>query len=145
MTKTQNIALGASATLWMVWGLVHILAGVMIISLSGAEMFTAIGGKVDPSELAESYHPLVNAILNQHGWNLGFAGLWTAVASIFIWRGNMTAIWTTAVVGGFVDIGYFVFIDLGGFGVFLPGGLMTYVSASAILLSGWVWFSRKLA
>ena len=145
MTKTQNIALGASATLWMVWGLVHILAGVMIISLSGAEMFTAIGGKVDPSELAESYHPLVNAILNQHGWNLGLAGLWTAVASIFIWRGNMTAIWTTAVVGGFVDIGYFVFIDLGGFGVFFPGGLMTYVSASAILLSGWVWFSRKLA
>jgi len=56
----------------------------------------------------------------------------------------MTAIWTTAAVGGLVDIGYFVFIDLGGFGVFLPGGLMTYVSATAIILSGWVWVSNSL-
>jgi len=144
MTNTQKMALYVASALWMIWGLVHILAGVMIVSLSGVDMFTAIGGKVDPSELADSYHPLINAILNQHGWNLGFAGLWTAVASVFIWRGNMTAIWTTAAVGGLVDIGYFVFIDLGGFGVFLPGGLMTYVSATAIVLSGWVWVSNSL-
>jgi len=143
MTNNQTMALRASSILWMIWGLVHILAGVMVISLSGAEMFGGIGGAVNPAELINNYHPLVDAVVNQHGWNLGVAGLWTAIGSVLIWRGNMTAIWTTAAVGGFVDIGYFVFIDLGGFGVFLPGGLMTYVSALAIILSGWVWFARR--
>ena len=41
------------------------------------------------------------------------------------------------------DIGYFVFMDLGGYVNFMPGGLMTYVSAAAILLSGWVWFGSR--
>ena len=143
MTKNQTMALRASAILWMIWGIVHILAGVMVISLAGADMFSGIGDAVNPEELASYYHPIVDAVVNQHGWNLGWIGVWTAVGSVLIWRGNMTAIWTTAAVGGLADIGYFVFIDLAGFANFFPGGLMTYICASAIILSGWVWFSRK--
>ena len=39
--------------------------------------------------------------------------------------------------------GYFLFMDLGGFVNFVPGTIMRLVSASAILLSGWVWLSNR--
>ena len=46
-------------------------------------------------------------------------------------------------VGGLADLGYFLFVDLGGFAMFVPGTVMTLISASAIVLSGWVWFSKQ--
>ena len=55
----------------------------------------------------------------------------------------MTAIWVTALVGGMADIGYFVFLDRPGFVNVIPGTLMTVFSATAIVLSGWVWFSHR--
>ncbi len=69
---------------------------------------------------------------------------------MFLWRGEAstnwrTAAWVAALTGGLADVGYFVFMDLGGYVNFMPGGLMTYVSASAILLSGWVWFATRSA
>ncbi|MEL7030132.1 MAG: hypothetical protein AAGL49_13215, partial [Pseudomonadota bacterium] len=94
-------------------------------------------------ELAFDYHPAVEAILNQHGWNLFWAGAATIVGAAFIWRKNLTSIWVTALIGGLFDVGYFVFIDLGGYGTFFPGTSMTYVSATAIILSFWVWYSGR--
>jgi len=55
----------------------------------------------------------------------------------------MTTIWVTAMVGGLADVGYFMFIDLPGFASFVPGTVMTLVSATAIILTGWVWFSNR--
>lgn len=40
-----------------------------------------------------------------------------------------------ALVGGLADIGYFVFLDLGGHVKFFPGTLMTIFSATAIVTS----------
>ena len=40
-------------------------------------------------------------------------------------------------------MGYFLFIDLGGFVNFVPGTVMTLISASAILLSLWVWAANR--
>lgn len=105
--------------------------------------FQGIAGAVDPAELVSDYHPAIEAIVNQHGWNLFWAGGVTIVGAVFIWRENMTSIWVTALVGGLFDVGYFVFVDLGGFGTFFPGTLMTIFSGLAVLLSGWVWISRR--
>lgn len=57
----------------------------------------------------------------------------------------MTAVWVTALIGGLADIGYFLFVDLGGFVNFVPGTVMTLISAAAIVLSGWVWISCRKA
>lgn len=140
MPKTQDYALKASAILWVIWGLVHLLGGVITISVDTSAGFQGIAAAVDPSELEANYHPAVGAILNQHGWNLLWAGAVVAVGAIFIWRLSVTAIWVTAMVGGLFDIGYFVFVDFGGFGTFFPGSSMTYVCATAIMLSLWVWY-----
>lgn len=144
MPRTHAWALKVSAILWVFWGVVHILGGAITMSGDTASGFQGIAAAVDPSELQANYHPAVGAILNQHGWNLLWVGVVTTIGAYFIWKFSTTAIWVTALVGGLFDIGYFVFIDLGGYGTFFPGTLMTYVSASAIILSFWVWSSNRI-
>ena len=57
-----------------------------------------------------------------------YAGLILIVMGTGLLKPNVSAM-----VGGLFDTAYFIFIDLGGFGNFLPGGIMTYVSATAII------------
>lgn len=128
-----------SSILWVIWGLVHAAAGLIVMFSDATGGFQGIADAVDPAVLALSYPDAVGAILNQHGWNLLWGGLVTIVGAVYIWRFNRTAIWVTAMVGGLLDVGYFLFLDLGGFVKFIPGTLMTLVSASAILLSFWAW------
>ncbi|MEM7429148.1 MAG: hypothetical protein AAF441_23940 [Pseudomonadota bacterium] len=143
MTSAQNKALKGAAILWIIWGLVHTLAGVIVLSSDAAGGFQAIADAMEPAALAADYHPAVGGILNQHGWNLGWFGVATTIGAILIWRQNMTAIWVTGMIGGLADLGYLLFVDLPGFVNVVPGTVMTLVSASAIGLSFWVWFSVR--
>ena len=143
MTNAHSLALKAAAVLWVIWGLVHALAGVMIIPADPQTAVTAILDGVDPARLAAAYPTELSGILSQHGWNLGWFGVATIVGGVCIWRDSTTAIWVTALIGGLADVGYFVFIDLPGHNLFLPGTLMTIFSAAAIVLSFWVWWSRR--
>ena len=136
-------ALKISAVLWVIWGLVHALAGFIVLSSDTAGGFQAIADGIDPSALEADYHAAVGGILNQHGWNLGWFGVATFIGAIFIWRQNITAIWVTGMVGGLADLGYLFFVDLPGYVNFVPGTVMTIVSGTAIALSFWVWFSTR--
>lgn len=139
----QTIAYRLSAVLWVVWGLVHVLAGVIILTSDASGGFAAVADKVVAEDLAHAYHPAVGAILHQHGWNLAWIGLTTLTAAVWVWRGVAAAVFLAALVGGMADIGYFLFLDLGGFVHFIPGGFMTVVSGTAILTSVWaVWSAR---
>lgn len=143
MSFKHALALKISAVLWVVWGVVHMLAGIMVIPADAAGGFQAIADAVDPALLEATYHPAVGAILNQHGWNLLWGGAVTVIGAAFIWRKNFTAVWVTAMVGGLLDVGYLVFVDIPGFVNFVPGTVMTMVSASAIALSFWAWFANR--
>ncbi|MEO1489338.1 MAG: hypothetical protein AAFR88_07890 [Pseudomonadota bacterium] len=149
MSQSQSMALKVAAVLWVIWGLVHVLAGVIIIGAEdAAAAVQAVADAVPPEDLAFEAHPAAKALYAQHGWNLGWVGVTTIVCAWFLWRGPnsaswRTAAWVAALTGGLADVGYFVFMDLGGYVNFIPGGLMTYVSASAIVLSGWVWFGTR--
>lgn len=143
MSSTNAILLKVATVLWVVWGLVHALAGVMVLSSDASGGFQAIADAVDPSSLVYAYEPAVGGILNQHAWNLLWFGVVTIVGGIFIWRANMTAIWVTAMVGGLADLGYLLFVDFPGYVNFFPGTVMTFISGSAIILSFIVWFKHK--
>lgn len=143
MTDTHRIALKAAAVLWVVWGGVHVLAAFMIVPAEPHAAVAAILDRVDPARLAAAYPAELSGILSQHGWNLGWFGIVTVIGAVFIWRGRMAAVWVTGLIGGLADVGYFLFIDLGGYANFLPGTLMTIVSATAIVLSFWVWLSNR--
>jgi hypothetical protein len=144
MTGAHALALKAAAILWVVWGLVHALAGILTLVQEPSAGFAAIADAVDPLALATAYHPAVEGVLNQHAWNLLWFGVVTIAGAVFVWRGNPTAIWVTGMVGGLADLGYLVFLDLPGFVRFFPGTVMTLISASAIALSFWVWLSVRL-
>ncbi len=146
MSQTMNsVALRTSAILWIVWGLVHMFAGVVVLSSDTSAAVAAIADAVDPATLQLAYPDAAGAVINQHGFNLFWFGLATTVGAVFIWRGSAVAIFVTAMVGGLADLGYFIFLDLGGHVNFMPGTLMTLVSSAAIIVSFAAYFRRSNA
>lgn len=135
MAINHGLLLKVSAVLWVIWGLVHMFAGVMTISQDAAGAVAGIADAVAPALIENNFHPAVGAVLNQHGFNLLWIGAFTVIGGIFVWRHSVTAIFMTAIVGWVTDIGYFVFMDLGGFVNFVPGTVMTIVSSAAVVLS----------
>ncbi|MEM9054549.1 MAG: hypothetical protein AAGB16_04415 [Pseudomonadota bacterium] len=142
MSTPHTYALKVATILWIIWGLVHLLAGILILNGTTTEGFQAIADGVNPTLLKADYHSAVGAVQDQHAWNLAWFGLATIIGGVFIWRANKTAIWVTAMVGGLADLGYFMFLDLPGYVKFFPGTVMTLVSGSAILLTAWVYFTH---
>jgi len=143
MKNTHLLALKIAAALWVFWGLVHMFAGIMTISQDAAGAVTGIADAIDPALIAGDFHPAVGAVIKQHGFNLLWIGTFTVIGGVFIWRQSITAIFMTAIVGWVTDVGYFVFIDLGGFVNFFPGTVMTIVSSAALILSVWAWYDSR--
>lgn len=147
---TLSAFLKVSAVLWIIWGLVHIFAGVMTMygPLSG-DISASVAGIADgvaPASLQMEYPEALGAILGQHGFNLFWIGMVTFISGFLIWKKNRNAIFLAALTGGLADLGYFLFLDLGGHVNFVPGTVMTLISLSAILLSFYAYFkSDKLA
>lgn len=142
-SRNLNAILMASAVLWVIWGLAHIGFGALglngFMAGDAAETMKAMAGGADPATLDVGYPAAVVALLNQHSWNLLWFGLFTTVGGVMIWRRSAVAVIMTAIVGGAADAGYFVFVDLGGFAA-PPGPQMTWISATAIVLSLYVYF-----
>ena len=133
--QSTSVMLKVATVLWVIWGLVHVLAGAMTI---GQETPKAVGGiadKVPAEDLELEYHDAVGAIINQHGFNLLWIGAFTTICAIFVWRHSRPAMLLASLVAGVTDIGYFLFMDLGGYVNFIPGTLMTIICAAAALLS----------
>jgi len=125
--------LKSSSVLWVIWGIVHFFFGVFVIYLDAGASIQEIANAAVLPKL--EYSPEANAVINQHGWNLIWFGIVTIVGGVFIWKKNRTAIWVSAMIGGLADLGYFIFMDLGGFVKFFPGTLMTIIALAAIAMS----------
>ena len=136
-----------SAVLWIIWGLVHILAGVMtmkgILTDDISASVSGIADAVDPSALQAAYPKAAGAIIGQHGFNLFWIGIVTLISAFFVWKGHRNAIFLAAITGGLADLGYFLFMDLGGHVKFFPGTVMTIVSSLAIILSFYAHFKTR--
>lgn len=136
-----------SAVLWIIWGIVHILAGVLTINfvLSG-DITSAINGiadAVDSATLQMEYPKAAGAVIANHGFNLFWIGIVTFISGFFVWKGNKNAIFLAAIVGGLADLAYFLFMDLGGYVNFMPGTVMTIVSSLAMILSFYAYFKTR--
>lgn len=145
--KNLNLLFKVSAVMWIIWGLVHILAGIMTMKgvLTGdiSSSIIGIADAVDPTTLKRDYPAAAGAVIGQHGFNLLWIGLVTFISAIFIWKGNKNAIFLAAIAGGLADLGYFLFLDLGGYVNFVPGTVMTLISTAAIVLSFVAYFKTK--
>ena len=133
-----------SSVLWIIWGLVHILAGVMtmkgILTDDISAAVSGIADKMDPTTLQMDYPEAAGAIIGQHGFNLFWIGIVTLISAFYVWKSNKHAIFLAAITGGLADLGYFLFMDLGGYVNFMRGTEMTIVSSLAIILSFYGYF-----
>ena len=118
-------------------------AGIATMARDTPEAVSGIADAVDETVLDVTYPGAAGAIINQHGFNLFWIGAVTLICAYFIWRRSMRAAFLAGLVGGLADVGYFVFLDLGGYVNFVPGTLMTIFSGSAIVLTAWVWYSAR--
>ena len=145
--KNHRFLLIASAILWFIWGAVHIFAGVVTDSfILDGDTTAAVAGIADAVDLAEikaDYPDASGAVIGQHGFNLLWIGLTTLLCSFWIWKGNTNAIFLAALTGGLADLGYFLFMDLGGYVNFMPGTVKTLVSSAAIILSFYWYFKNR--
>jgi len=145
--KNLSIFFKISAVLWVIWGLVHVLAGVMtmkgILTDDISASVTGIADAVAPDSLTMDYPKAAGAIIGQHGFNLFWIGIVTFLCAFSVWKGNKNAIFLAALTGGLADLGYFLFMDLGGYVNFVPGTVMTIVSSLAIILSFYAHFQQE--
>lgn len=145
--KNLSILLKTSSVLWVLWGLVHILAGVMtmkgVLTNDISSSITGIADVVETNSLQMDYPKAAGVIIGQHGFNLFWIGIVTFISAFFIWNGNKNAIFLAAITGGLADLGYFLFLDLGGYVKFLPGTIMTIVSSLAIITSLYYLFRNR--
>ena len=111
--KNVSILLKISAVLWIVWGLVHVFAGIMTIQfiISGdiASSISGIADAIDPNSVQMTYPDAAGAIIGQHGFNLFWVGMVTFISAFYIWKSNKNAIFLAAITGGLTDLGYFIF------------------------------------
>ena len=144
-----TILLKASSILWIIWGVVHIFAGIMtmkgILTNDITASVSGIADAVNPESLKMDYPKAAGAVIGQHGFNLFWIGIVTFISAFFVWKGNRNAIFLAALTGGLADLGYFIFMDLGGFVNFVPGTVMTIVSFLAISTSFYAYFKSKPA
>lgn len=143
--RLDSPLLKVAGVLWVIWGAVHVLAGVMTVTLDTSGAVAGIADAVDAASLQRDYPAAAGAIIRQHGFNLGWIGISTIVGGVYVWRGSPVAIFVSALVGGLADVGYFIFIDLAGHSRFFPGTVMTLISAVAVVLSFVVYFRQRNA
>ncbi len=145
--KNASLFFKIAAVLWIIWGLVHIFVGVMtmygVLTDSISSSVAGIADAIDPATLQVDYPKAAGAIIGQHGFNLFWIGIVTFVSAFYVWGGNKNAIFLAAITGGLADLGYFLFMDLGGYVKFAPGTVMTLVSAAAIILSFLAYFRKN--
>jgi len=145
--KNVSVLLKITCILWIIWGFVHIMAGVLtikgVVDNDISSSVSAIADAVDPETLQMDYPKAAGAVIAQHGFNLLWIGLVTFICAFYIWKGNKNAIFLAAITGGLADLGYFIFMDLGGYVKFFPGTVMTLVSGTAIILSFYYYFQTR--
>ncbi|MEM8937911.1 MAG: hypothetical protein AAGC64_01035 [Bacteroidota bacterium] len=76
----------------LLWGLVHVFAGVMTMKgVVTYDIFASVSGiadAVEPETLQMDYPKAAGAIIGQHGFNLFWIGLVTFISAFFVWKGN---------------------------------------------------------
>lgn len=140
--------LKAASVLWVIWGLFHVLGGIMVITLLNGEhpngSLSSVPGVVNIDFMGQESPFAVIASLKQHGFNLAWIGVLVTIGAVYVWKRNKVAIFACAIVGGFADLGYFLYVDLAGYAE-TPGPEMTYIMGTAIILAFFVYFkSDKL-
>lgn len=114
--KTQHLG----AIFYALWGLMHVAFGAQMLMLNASGSATAIleaiyldsGPIATPDQLGST----IDAIMNQHAWNLLWFGMASTFVAIFMnWRNSLPGYWINAVLVSAADLGFIVAIMMPGY------------------------------
>lgn len=114
--KTQHIG----AIFFALWGLMHVAFGAQMIMLNASGSANAILDAIyldtGPVPTPDPLGSTIDAIMNQHAWNLLWFGLASTIVAIFWnWRNSVAGYWANMVLVSAADIGFMVAIMMPGY------------------------------
>ena len=93
------------SALYIIWGLLHIVAAVQGFQL---------GASLEPG--------LVRGKINQGAWDLLFVALaGISIAVIYNWKNNRFGYWINLIMVSIADIGFIIFVLIPGYVDLFPG------------------------
>jgi len=104
------------SVLYVIWGLLHIIAAVQGFQL---------GASLEPG--------LVRGKINQGAWDLLFIALaGISFAVIYNWKNNRLGYWINLIMVSIADIGFIIFVLIPGYVDLFPGiiGPVFWISAA---------------
>lgn len=143
MSVRQYLALKISAVLWLLWGVISSLLGIVIIASYYDPVIDVVNGLINANAIIENYKNAFNEYSKLQGWQLTWVGAVAMIGASFIWCRSIKAIWVTALVGGPTSFGHIVFAGPDGAHDFEYALVMSLLSFTAILLSFCVWLSLE--
>ena len=108
------------AIFYILWGIMHAMFGAQIILLnmkhSAYAVIQSIYADTGPVTTPEKLGSVIGAIMNQHGWNLLWFGVFAAVVGAFFnWRNSISGYWYNLAVVSLADIGFIVAVLIPGY------------------------------
>jgi hypothetical protein len=106
----RNYAQRIGAMLYILWGLLHILAGVWMLdklsSEGGRGLLAMIGTAVPRDELPTAVGGVAEGVLGFHSWNMIWLGAFALIVGAFLnWRNSRIGYWSNLGVVGAADLG----------------------------------------
>lgn len=128
----QRALFRAASVLWAMWGLLHLVAGFVMMSTFANE-FDGVPESVTLAAMGDMpFH--VRRTLAEHNFNNMWFGLVVTVGSILVWRGSRLGVLLCAIVGGLAHLGFTIFMVVPGYSN--PVGVaMTVIVGAAVALS----------
>ena len=106
------------AICYVLWGAMHVAIGIQILVVNTQRSTHAVINTLYQDSFQstpEHLGPVVGALMNQHGWNLLWFGLFAVVVGV-LWnrRNNVAAYWANLAVVSLADIGFIAAILVPG-------------------------------
>lgn len=108
------------AIFFALWGIMHVAFGAQMLMLNASGSANAILDAfyldIGPVPVPDQLGSTLDAIFNQHAWNLLWFGLASTVVAIFYnWRNSRAGYWINMVLIAAADLGFIVAVMMPGF------------------------------
>lgn len=108
------------AVFYILWGVMHAIFGIQILILnmggSTYDVVQSIYLDAGPVPTPRETGSVIEAIMNQHAWNLLWFGVFSAVVgALYNWRNSKAGYWSNLAVVSLADIGFIGFVLIPGY------------------------------
>ena len=125
------------AVFYVLWGLLHVLGGVAIMSEHNTAAQIAMQSTaLQPDSFMDISSPALSGILSYHGFNIIWFGVFAIVVGIFYnWKNSKGGYWLNLAVLSAIELGLIIFLLLPGYMSLSDGGIGLSLFILALIFS----------